>query len=47
MWISKKEYDVEHGQLTKYGLTDEEIQGYFELYGVEVEDEIRELIILN
>ena len=47
MWISKKEYKAEHVQLKKFGLTDEEIQGYFELYDVEVEDEIRELIILN
>lgn len=36
MLLTQKEYELEILYLKKMGLTDEEIEGYFELYGLEI-----------
>jgi hypothetical protein len=40
MQITRKEYESEVEFLKKVGLTEEEIEGYFELYDIEVLNEI-------
>lgn len=36
MLLTKQEYELEIDSLKKLGLTEEEIEGYFEIYGLEI-----------
>lgn len=44
MLLTKKEYELEKKLLLNLGLTEDEVEGYFELYNLEV---IEEEIIWN
>lgn len=39
MLLTKKEYELEIVSLKRLGLSDEEIKGYFDLYGLEIMDD--------
>jgi hypothetical protein len=39
MLLTKQEYESEIVSLKKLGLSEEEIKGYFELYGLEIIDD--------